>query len=59
MIDEFTHRCLAIYMDRKLNSQIALECIADLFVRHGPPDHIRSDYGAEFTAIAVREWLGQ
>ena len=23
----------------------------------GPPDHIRSDNGAEFTATAVREWL--
>ena len=23
------------------------------------PDHIRSDNGAEFTAIAVREWLGK
>jgi putative transposase len=31
--------------------------LADLFARHGPPDHIRSDNGSEFTAIAVREWL--
>ena len=59
VIDEFTRRCLAIHVDRKLNSQSVLECIADLFVRHGPPDHIRSDNGAEFTAIAVREWLGR
>jgi len=59
VIDEFTRRCLAIHVDRKLNSQSVLECIADLFVQHGPPDHIRSDNGAEFTAIAVREWLGR
>ena len=26
-------------------------------VHHGPPEHIRSDNGPEFTAIAVREWL--
>ena len=24
-----------------------------------PPDHIRSDNGSEFTAIAVRTWLGR
>lgn len=59
VIDEFTRQCLAIHVDRKLNSQSVLECIADLFVVHGPPDHIRSDNGAEFTAIAVREWLGR
>ncbi len=27
--------------------------------RCGPPDHIRSDNGAEFTAQAVRDWLGR
>lgn len=59
VIDEFTRKCLAIHVDRKLNAQSVLECIADLFVKHGPPDHIRSDNGAEFTAIAVREWLGR
>ena len=35
-----------------------MHCLIDLFVEHGPPDHIRSDNGAEFTANAVREWLG-
>jgi putative transposase len=34
-----------------------LDRLTDLFVEHGPPDHIRSDNGAEFTATAVREWL--
>ena len=58
VIDEFTRQCLAIPVDRKLSSQSVLECIAGLFVKHGPPDHIRSDNGAEFTANAVREWLG-
>ena len=31
----------------------------ELFVQHGPPDHIRSDNGSEFTAHAVRDWLGR
>ncbi|WP_205944931.1 integrase core domain-containing protein [Pelagibius litoralis] len=33
--------------------------LALLFVRHGPPDHIRSDNGSEFTAKAVRDWLSR
>tara|TARA_Y100000031_G_scaffold147130_1_gene181787 strand:- start:47 stop:442 length:396 start_codon:yes stop_codon:yes gene_type:complete len=28
-------------------------------VQHGVPDHLRSDNGSEFTATAVREWLGR
>jgi hypothetical protein len=27
-----------------------LEVLTDLFVRHGPPEHLRSDNGPEFTA---------
>lgn len=57
VIDEFTRECLAIEVARKLRHDDVLACLTDLFTRHGPPDHIRSDNGAEFTAIAVREWL--
>ena len=56
VIDEFTRRCLAIVVDRKLNSDTVLHCLTDLFVEHGQPDHIRSDNGPEFTANAVRNW---
>lgn len=59
VIDEFTRRCLAILVARKLKSDDVLACLADLFARHGPPDHIRSDNGPEFTAQAVRDWLGR
>jgi len=59
VIDEYTRRCLAIHVDRKLNSQSVLAYIAELFVQNGPPDHICSDNGAEFTVIAVRDWLGR
>jgi transposase InsO family protein len=59
VIDEFTRECLAIPVERKLNSKSVLDCITELFVKHGPPDHIRSDNGAEFTAHVVREWLGR
>jgi transposase InsO family protein len=59
VIDEFTRQCLAIPVERKLDSESVLDCVAELFVKHGPPDHIRSDNGAEFTAHVVRKWLGR
>ncbi len=57
VLDEFTRECLALVVDRKLASDDVLYCLADLFVTHGPPEHIRSDNGPEFTAHAVRRWL--
>ena len=36
-----------------------LTVLADLFVRHGPPEYLRSDNGPEFTAKLVRRWLGR
>ena len=59
VIDEYSRECLAIHIQRKLKSDDVLSVLADLFTRHGPPAHIRSDNGAEFTAIAVRDWLGR
>ncbi len=58
VIDEYTRECLAIRVDRKLNSANVLDCLAELFVEHGTPQHIRSDNGPEFTAKIVRWWLG-
>jgi len=57
VIDEYTRQCLAIKVARRLRHDDVLHVLAGLFARHGPPDHIRSDNGSEFTAIAVREWL--
>jgi hypothetical protein len=36
-----------------------LEVLTDLFARHGPPEHLRSDNGPEFTAKLVRRWLAR
>ena len=55
VIDEFTRRCMAVVVERRLNSDNVLHCLTELFVQHGPPDHIRSDNGSEFTAHAVRD----
>jgi len=59
IIDEYTRECLAIAVERRLNSDDVLHCLADLFIKHGMPEHIRSDNGPEFTARVVREWLGR
>jgi transposase InsO family protein len=57
VIDEFTRECLAIIVDRKLNSNDVIDTLAELFIKRGPPEHIRSDNGPEFCAEAVRDWL--
>jgi len=59
IIDEYTRECLAIDVARHLRSDDVLHRLAELFVDRGPPDHIRSDNGSEFTAKAVREWLAR
>lgn len=38
LIDEYMRKCLAIDVERKLNSEIVLKPLSDLFVRHGVPD---------------------
>ncbi len=57
IIDEFTRECLAIRVDRKLNSSDVIDVLSDLFILRGVPGHIRSDNGPEFIAKAVREWI--
>ena len=57
VIDEYSRECLAIEVDRRLRSDDVLHKLAELFTIHGPPEHIRSDNGPEFTAHAVRDWL--
>jgi transposase InsO family protein len=58
LIDEFTHECLAIRVDRKLKSADVIDVLSDQFVLRGVPEHIRSDNGPEFVAKAVRDWIG-
>lgn len=59
VVDEHTRECLAIRAERKLNSRDVIDTLGELFVGHGPSEHIRSDNGPEFIAIALREWLGK
>jgi putative transposase len=36
-----------------------IHTLTELFCSKGKPDYIRSDNGAEFSAKAVRSWLGE
>lgn len=57
VVDEYSRECLAIRVARAIRADDVLESLTELFVRHGPPEHLRSDNGPEFTAQAVRRWL--
>lgn len=59
VIDEYTRECLSIDVDRKLSCEDVMDQLTNLFVHRGIPEYIRSDTGAEFTAKAVRAWLGE
>jgi len=58
IIDEYTRECLSILVERRLTSGDVIDKLYDLFLFRGVPEHIRSDNGGEFTARAVRKWLG-
>ena len=58
VIDEFTHECLAIRVDRRLKAIDVIDVLSDLFILRGVPEHVRSDNGPEFVAKAVQEWIG-
>ncbi|MFY0624354.1 MAG: IS3 family transposase, partial [Pelagimonas sp.] len=57
IIDEYSRECLAIRVDRKLNSGNVIDALSDLFILRGVPSFIRSDNGPEFVAKAVRDWI--
>lgn len=57
-MDEFSLECLAIRVQRKLNSTDVIDVLTDLFILRGPPDFVRSHNGPEFVAKDVRAWIG-
>lgn len=59
VINEFTRESLAIEVGQRLGWEDVVECLTDLFIRRGIPEHIRSDNGSEFTTPRVRDWLAR
>jgi len=57
LIDEYSRKCLAIRVARRLNSYDLIETLADVMLVNGIPEHIRSDNGPEFVAKQLRQWL--
>ena len=57
IIDEYTRECLAIRIDRRLNSTSVIDILSDLFLMRGIPRFIRSDNGPEFIAQALQDWI--
>ena len=53
LIDEFTHECLSIRVDRKLKSTDVIDVLSDQFMLRGVPEHVRSDNGPEFVAAGL------
>lgn len=59
VLDERTRESLATEVARHIKADDVVEVLARLFTTKGVPEHLRSDNGSEFTAKAVREWLGR
>ena len=57
VIDEYSRKCLAIKVAKRLKSDDVLETLSELFITEGMPHYIRSDNGSEFTASTLKEWL--
>ena len=57
IVDEHSRECLAIRVNRKLNSTDVIDVLTDLFILRGVPSFIRSDNGPEFVAETVRDWI--
>lgn len=57
IIDEFSRECLASFVARRIRSQDVILILADLFIQHGIPEHIRSDNGPEFIARILLKWF--
>lgn len=57
LIDEFSRKCLAIRVARRINAIGVIETLADAMLFEGVPTFIRSDNGPEMVAKVLRQWL--
>ena len=57
LIDDSTRECLLNRPERRWSSAKVIEVLADVMVRKGVPEPIRSDHGPEFVAGDLRNWL--
>jgi putative transposase len=57
--DEFTRRCLAIEVERRMPASGVCRALLRLFAEHGTPQFVRSDNGPEFIARALTRMLAE
>jgi putative transposase len=57
--DEFTRRCLAIEVERRMPAGVVCRVLLRLFAEYGTPSFVRSDNGPEFIAKALTKTLAE
>jgi len=57
VIDEYTRECIGVLVKRSIKAEDVEDLLADLFIKRGRPEYLRSDNGSEFTARALMKWL--
>ena len=56
VIDEFTHECLAIDVERSITADEVVNLLDRLVTERGVPCFLRCDNGPEFAAFAIADW---
>lgn len=59
VMDEFTREGLALDVALSTSAERVIGVLAVLIAQHGAPEHLRSDNGAEFVALAIQGWRAQ
>ena len=57
MLDEYSRRCLAIQVERQIQSEQVLMTLWQAMTTYGILRYIRSDNGSEFIAKKIQTWL--
>lgn len=59
VIDEYTREALCVAVNTKMGADDVIEALFPLFLKHGRPEHIRSDNGPEFIAGKLQTWFNK
>ena len=57
VLDEYTREALCVVVDSKMSSEEVMDTLFHLFLKHGKPEHIRSDNGPGFIFEKLQTWL--
>ena len=59
VLDEYTRQALAVTVRTRMRADDVPEALYPLVLRHGSPEYIHSDYGPEFIAQTMQDWLAR